>query len=77
MFREVVGTGRLSGTRRYLFADFNLARVLAVAFLNGHEAPEIFTEEGWRVDGTELKVRLDFGVAALDYRGAVTNAGVP
>ncbi len=27
------------------------------------------------VDGGRYKVRLDFGIAAVDYRGAVTNAG--
>jgi hypothetical protein len=32
--------------------------------------------DGWRVDGAELKVRLDYGVAAVDFRGAITNAGV-
>ena len=28
------------------------------------------------VDGTRYKVRLDYGTAAVDFRGAVTNAGV-
>jgi len=28
------------------------------------------------VDGARYKVRLDYGTAAVDYRGAVTNAGV-
>jgi len=28
------------------------------------------------VDGARWKVRLDYGVGAIDYRGAVTNAGV-
>lgn len=76
LFREIVGTPRLTGTRRYLFADPGIAPALAVAFLEGAEAPVFETREGWRVDGTEMKLRQDYGVGALDYRGAVTNAGV-
>jgi hypothetical protein len=34
-------------------------------------------QEGHRVDGIEWKIRIDFGVAALDHRGALTNAGAP
>ena len=30
---------------------------------------------GTGVFGAEMKVRFDYGVAAVDYRGAVTNAG--
>jgi hypothetical protein len=32
-------------------------------------------EDGFDVDGARWKVRLDYGVAAVDFRGAVTNAG--
>jgi hypothetical protein len=66
----------LSGTRRYLFADPSIAPVFEVAFLEGQTAPVLESRDGWRVDGTEMRVRLDYGVAAVDYRGAVTNAGV-
>lgn len=75
LFREVVDTPRLSGTRRYLFADPSVAPVFEVAFLEGQSAPVLESQDGWRVDGTEMKVRFDYGVAAVDYRGAVTNAG--
>jgi hypothetical protein len=32
-------------------------------------------QNGFSVDGVQWKVRHDYGVAAIDYRGAVTNAG--
>jgi hypothetical protein len=35
LFREIVDTPRLTGTRRYLFADPSIAPVLEVAFLEG------------------------------------------
>lgn len=75
LFRDIVDSPRLSGNRRYLFADPNEAPVLEVAFLDGNQEPFVEQQAGFTVDGTQYKVRLDFGVAAIDYRGAVTNAG--
>lgn len=75
LFSDVVDTPRLTGTRRYLFADPAIAPVLEVAFLDGQQEPYLEMQDGFDVDGTRYKVRLDYGVAAVDYRGAVTNAG--
>lgn len=75
MFADIVGTGRLSGARRYLFADPAVAPTIEVAFLEGQETPYLEMKEGWTIDGIDWKARLDFGVAAVDYRGTVTNAG--
>ena len=75
LYADIIDTARLSGTRRYSFADPSVAPVLEVAFLEGQSAPVLESRDGWRVDGTEMKVRFDYGVAAVDYRGAVTNAG--
>lgn len=76
LFRDVVDTPRISGTRRYLFADPSIAPVIEVAFLEGQSEPTLESKDGWDVDGTEMKVRLDYAVGAVDYRGAVSNAGV-
>lgn len=75
LFEDIVDTPRLSGTRRYLFADPNIAPALEVAFLDGNDEPFLESEKGFDVDGSRWKVRLDFGVAGIDYRGTVTNAG--
>jgi len=75
LFRDIVDTPRMSGTRRYLFADPSEAPVIEVSFLNGEDMPFLEQQEGFSVDGTSWKVRLDYGVGAVDYRGAVTNAG--
>lgn len=75
LFNQVVDTPRLSGTRYYLFADPMQAPVIEVAFLNGVQEPEIEQQSMFSVDGVAYRARLDFGVAAIDYRGAVTNAG--
>lgn len=75
LFRDVVDTPRLTGTRRYLFADPAEAPVIEVAFLDGAQEPYLEVQDGFDVDGARYKVRLDYGVGAIDYRGAVTNAG--
>jgi len=76
LYRDIVDTPRLSGTRRYSFADATEAPVLEVAFLDGAQEPYLEVKDGFDVDGAQYKVRLDYGVAAVDYRGATTNAGV-
>ena len=75
LFGDIVDTPRLSGTRRYLFASPSEAPVMEVAFLDGNDTPYLELEQGFTVDGSRWKVRLDFGIAGVDYRGAVTNAG--
>ncbi len=76
MFDIVIATTRVTGTRRYLFANPMDAPVLEVAFLNGQQNPFLENENGFRRDGVSWKVRLDFGVAGVGERGAVTDAGV-
>jgi hypothetical protein len=75
LFRDVVDTPRLTGTRRYLFAPASQAPVFLVSFLEGQQEPVLETQDGWRFNGVEMKARLDFGVDVVDFRGAVTNAG--
>lgn len=75
LFRDVVDSPRLTGTRYYLFADPMDAPVIEVAFLNGEQEPYIVMEEAFTSRGAKYRATLDFGVAAIDYRGAVTNAG--
>lgn len=75
LFQDIVDTPRITGNRRYLFADPNVAPVLEVAFLDGQQEPFLDNQNGWRVDGVEWKVRHDYGVAGVGYEGAITNAG--
>jgi phage head maturation protease len=76
LFRDIVDTARLTGTRRYLFANPDVAPAFVVAFLKGQQSPVLESELGWRVDGTEMKVRFDYLVQPFDVKGAVTNAGL-
>jgi hypothetical protein len=76
LYRDIVDTPRLTGTRRYSFADATEAPVLEVAFLDGRQEPYLEVQDGDEVDGARYTVRLDYATGAVDYRGAVTNAGV-
>lgn len=75
MFDEIVDTPRLTGTRWYAFTNPAVAAAIEVAFLEGQAQPFLDSMDGWNVDGTEWKVRQDYGVAAIDWRAAATNAG--
>lgn len=62
-------------TGYYLLASPSAAPVIEMLFLNGIEEPFIDTQDGWRTDGAEMKVRLDVGCGAVDFRGAQFNPG--
>lgn len=48
-----------------------------VAYLDGMDSPYLEQQEGFTVDGIAWKVRIDAGVAPLDYRGLVKSTGKP
>lgn len=75
MVRDIVDTPRLAGLPWYLFADAVEAPVLEVAFLDGNDTPYLEMENGFSVDGSSWKVRMDYGIAGVDYRGAVRSTG--
>lgn len=75
IFDDIVDTARLAGTPWYAFADPSMAPAIVVGFLDGVEEPFLDSEEGWRVDGTEWKVRIDYGVAGINPASAVKDAG--
>lgn len=59
----------------YLFADPEVAPVFAYSFLEGFEGPRLAAEDVFDVQGMKAKLEHDFGVGAIDYRGAYRNAG--
>lgn len=75
IFSAIIDTPRLTGNPWYVLASPMDAPVIEVAFLDGNQAPYLETEAGFEVDGARYKVRLDYGVAVVDYRGAVCNDG--
>lgn len=72
---DIVGTRRLSGTAWRMFAPIEDAPVLEVSFLAGNEEPAVTVQDGFGLDGVSFRVVFDYGVSALDWRGAFMNAG--
>lgn len=75
LLSQIVDTARLTGTRYYMFANPSEEPVLEVSFLDGVQEPYLENEMSFDVDGMRWKIRLDYGVGAVGWRGAVTNAG--
>jgi len=72
---DIIDTPRITGNEWYLAANAMDVAAIEVAFLDGVDEPYLEVKEGWAVDGAQYKVRLDYGVAAIDYRGIYKNAG--
>jgi ATP-dependent protease ClpP protease subunit len=75
MFRQIVGTPRLTGTAWYAFADPNVEPVIEVGFLDGVQEPQIASEQSFRSNGMAWRVIFDYGVAAVGFRGGWKNPG--
>jgi hypothetical protein len=50
-------------------------KTVVMFFLNGIQAPYLESRQGWSVDGTEYKVRIDAGAKAVDWKGLYMNDG--
>ncbi|PYC47103.1 hypothetical protein DI396_11100 [Litorivita pollutaquae] len=58
-----------SQTSWYLSAAPGAPDGLQHAYLDGVSGPQLFTREGFEVDGIEYKIRMDFGAGFTDHRG--------
>lgn len=70
LFDKIIDTPRLTGSVWYAFANPSEEPVIEVGFLNGQQTPYTEMQMGFEVDGVTWKVRLDYGVAAVGWRGA-------
>ncbi|MBR0670524.1 prohead protease/major capsid protein fusion protein [Neoroseomonas soli] len=65
----------IQANRWYLFSDPVAAPVYVYGYLNGAEGPQVTTGPVQGADGVEVSVIFDFGVGAIDWRGAWFNPG--
>lgn len=75
---EVISDARLdeaSATAWYGAASATTNDTIEVSYLDGNQAPVLEQKDGWGVDGTEFKVRIDAGVSPLDFRTLAKNPG--
>lgn len=72
----IVSDARLdavSTSNWYLAADPAMADTVEVDYLDGNAEPFLDQQDGWKVDGSEYKVRIDVGVQALNHIGLLKN----
>ncbi|WP_278445230.1 prohead protease/major capsid protein fusion protein [Stutzerimonas kunmingensis] len=72
---QVIVDARITGNQWYLYAAPGLVDTFEYAYLEGEQGVFTETREGFEVDGMEIKARLVFGAAWIDYRGAYKNTG--
>lgn len=66
----------ISATAWYLFASpEDAAYAFEIVFLDGNEEPYTDDMIEWETDAMAFKVRMDYGVAPGDWRGAYKNVG--
>ena len=72
-FATVIAEPRLDDASQSTFylAAAKGSDTIEVAYLNGVDTPFIDQMEGFTSDGVTTKVRIDAGVAPVDYRGLV------
>jgi len=76
-FAEIISEPRLDDAdpAAWYLAARKGSDTIEVAYLNGVDTPYIDQQEGFTTDGVATKVRIDAGVAPLDYRGLVKSSG--
>lgn len=75
---EVISDARLdaaSPTAWYGAGGAQMHDTVEVNYLDGNDQPYLEQRQGWNVDGTEFKVRIDAGVSALDWKALAKNPG--
>lgn len=74
---ELIVESRLdkSSAQHWYVAAEQGSDTIEVAYLDGIDIPYLEQQQGWTVDGVSFKVRIDAGVAPLDYRGLARGKG--
>jgi hypothetical protein len=74
---QVIAEPRLddASTTAWYLASQQGTDTIEVAYLNGVEVPYMEQLQGFTVDGVATKVRIDAGVAPLDFRGLQKSNG--
>ncbi|MCY1664587.1 prohead protease/major capsid protein fusion protein [Rhizobium sp. SL86] len=64
---------RYDGFGWWLFAEPQQRPALVHGYLSGQNGPQVESQNGWNVLGTEMRCVLDFGCAPFDFRAAYFN----
>lgn len=72
---EPIFDARIEGKEWYALGDPNMHDTIEVGYLDGISTPFMDQQDGWTVDGTEYKVRIDATATALGYQALYKNPG--
>ena len=75
VLRLIVEPRLASAYAWYVVANPASADGLEYAYLAGATGPQVESQAGFKIDGVEIKVRLDFGAGFVDWRSWYRNAG--
>jgi hypothetical protein len=70
-----VADANITGVPWFLFASPQVAPTFQYGYLSGFEGPRLSSEDVFDMQGMRVKLEHDFGVGAIDYRGAYRNDG--
>lgn len=73
---DLIVEPRITGKKWFLLAAPSQIDTIEYAYLEGEEGLYTEMRNGFEVDGVEIKARLIFGAAPIDYRGMYYNPGV-
>jgi hypothetical protein len=65
------------GNEWFLFADPAAVPCFVYGFLSGGYGPRMRTDEPFGYQGIRVSMEMDFGVAAIDFRGVYKDTGAP
>lgn len=74
-FAELIVDANISGNEWYIFANPAAAPSIVYGYVAGAEGPQIRTERDFDTQAVKVAASLDFAAGAIDFRGAVKNAG--
>ena len=77
LFSTIIETPRLTGNQYYMFASPGIEPTVEVSFLNGVQEPYLEQNNPFNVDGIQWKMRLDYGVGGVGFRGALRGEITP
>ena len=66
---------RLTGDAWYMTANPTMHDVIEVGYLDGNPTPFLEEQQGWTVDGVEMKVRIDACATPLARQTMYRNPG--
>lgn len=72
---EPIVEAEITGNKWFLAADNAQCDTVEYCYLDGSEGVYLESQMGFKIDGIELKARLDFAAKAIDWRGLTYNAG--